>query len=84
MGVAQELSSPWDLEMGKVPGSTGESKDDVIYIAMAGTHQLWVHFLHDATWSKGRYGASQYFSVLSTPLFQFQWSRNWKQLSLSP
>ena len=56
VGVAQELSSPWDLVMGKAPG---DSEDDVIYIAMAGTHQLWVHFLQDTTWSKGRYGAKQ-------------------------
>ncbi len=53
VGVAQELSSPWDLEMGSSPGSVGEGHD-VLYVAMAGTHQLWVHFLCDATWSKGK------------------------------
>ena len=56
VGIAQALSSPWDLEMGKSPGST-EDEHDIIYIAMAGTHQLWIHFLNDTTWSKGRYGS---------------------------
>lgn len=52
VGVAQEISSPWDVELGKSPGS---ESCDVLYIAMAGTHQIWVHFLQDATWTKGRY-----------------------------
>lgn len=53
VGVAQEISSPWDVELGKSPGSDGSC--DVLYIAMAGTHQIWVHFLQDATWTKGWY-----------------------------
>lgn len=54
MGVAQEMSSPWDVEMGKSPTSEDY---DIIYIAMAGTHQIWIHFLEDVTWIKGRYSA---------------------------
>ena len=27
-----------------------------IYIAMAGTHQIWAHFLRDSKWIKGRCG----------------------------
>lgn len=51
VGVAQELSSPWDVQLGKAPGSTHY---DLLYIAMAGSHQIWVHFLQDTTWTKGR------------------------------
>ena len=51
IGVAQEISSPWDLELGKSPDC---DHHDVIYIAMAGTHQIWVYFIEDATWTKGR------------------------------
>lgn len=49
--MAQEISSPWDVELGK---SLGADDYDVIYVAMAGTHQIWIHFLQDATLSKGR------------------------------
>ena len=52
VGVAQEISSPWDVELGKSPGS---DSFDMLYVAMAGTHQIWMHFLLDATWAKGRY-----------------------------
>lgn len=52
LGVAQEISSPWDLELGKSPDS---DHYDLIFIAMAGTHQIWIHFLEDATWNKGVY-----------------------------
>lgn len=53
VGVAQEISSPWDVELGKSPDS---DLCDVLYIAMAGTHQIWIHFLQDAAWAKGRCG----------------------------
>ena len=51
VGVAQEICSPWDVELGKSPGS---DSCDVLFVAMAGTHQIWMHFLQDATWAKGR------------------------------
>jgi len=50
-GVLQKISSPWDVLVANSPGS--ESSNDVkacIYIAMAGTHQIWCYFLEDATW----------------------------------
>ena len=50
VGVDQEISSPWDLALGKSPGS---AYFNLLYIAMAGTHQIWVHFLEDADWTKG-------------------------------
>lgn len=51
VGVAQEISSPWDLALGKSPDS---AHPDLLYVAMAGTHQIWLHFLQDANWTKGR------------------------------
>ncbi|XP_055955641.1 NHL repeat-containing protein 2 [Patella vulgata] len=50
IGTQQIISSPWDLTLGKSPGSTVE---DVLYIAMAGTHQIWIYCLQDITWYKG-------------------------------
>ncbi|XP_071170103.1 NHL repeat-containing protein 2-like [Mytilus edulis] len=49
-GTNQELSSPWDVVLGKSPGSDNEN---LLYIAMAGTHQIWVYFLQDSDWLKG-------------------------------
>ena len=49
-GCAQEMSSPWDIVMGTAPGVDHPT---LLYVAMAGTHQLWVHFLEDSAWLKG-------------------------------
>ncbi|KAK3766019.1 hypothetical protein RRG08_002262 [Elysia crispata] len=46
--TTQELSSPWDLVMSK----TLDGGADVLLIAMAGTHQIWVFFLADGQWYK--------------------------------
>lgn len=37
-----------------------ESVRDALYIAMAGTHQIWVLYLRDSTWLKG---GSVYMSI---------------------
>lgn len=50
-GTSQELSSPWDLCF--ADGLGGEKKA-VMFIAMAGTHQIWVYFLKDAMWLKSK------------------------------
>ena len=42
----QEISSPWDLEIG------GDSSQ-LLFVAMAGSHQIWVFFLSDSLWLKG-------------------------------
>ncbi|XP_069756102.1 NHL repeat-containing protein 2 isoform X2 [Narcine bancroftii] len=42
-GVEQSISSPWDLAF----GSIGNTEDNLLFIAMAGTHQIWVIFLED-------------------------------------
>ena len=34
---------------------SGSEHPNLLYIAMAGTHQVWVHFLENAKWLKGRY-----------------------------
>ncbi|XP_052102272.1 NHL repeat-containing protein 2-like [Mytilus californianus] len=49
-GTNQQLSSPWDVVLGKSPESV---KENVLYIALAGTHQIWVYFLQDSDWLKG-------------------------------
>lgn len=43
-GSAQPISSPWDVCFG--------NNQDVLYIAMAGTHQIWGLFLEDTEWWK--------------------------------
>ncbi len=55
VGMAQEISSPWDLELGTSPNS---DHPNLLFIAMAGSHQIWIHFLEDADWTKGRYGCA--------------------------
>ncbi|XP_078269596.1 NHL repeat-containing protein 2 [Rhinoraja longicauda] len=42
-GVIQSISSPWDLAF----GSIGHAGHSLLFIAMAGTHQIWVIFLED-------------------------------------
>ncbi|KAI6646689.1 NHL repeat-containing protein 2 [Oopsacas minuta] len=42
----QEISSPWDLEI-------GGDKSQLLFVAMAGTHQIWILFLTDSLWLKG-------------------------------
>jgi len=42
--------------VGPPPGSQTAEDDgvrDVLYIAMAGTHQIWALYLKDSTWLKG-------------------------------
>ncbi|XP_048746325.2 NHL repeat-containing protein 2-like isoform X2 [Ostrea edulis] len=50
-GTQQELSSPWDIVIGPSPDG---QLDSVLYIAMAGTHQIWAYFLVDVKWYKGK------------------------------
>ncbi|KAK3529554.1 hypothetical protein QTP70_031972, partial [Hemibagrus guttatus] len=49
MGLQQPISSPWDI----VLGTAGCTKDNVLWIAMAGTHQIWALFLEDGKLPKG-------------------------------
>ena len=47
-GVAQEVSSPWSLDLvalDGIPGCTG----DLLVIAVAGTHQIWGYALSDVS-----------------------------------
>ncbi|XP_026677475.1 NHL repeat-containing protein 2 [Diaphorina citri] len=44
VGTAQAISSPWDVCFGE--------DQDVLFIAMAGTHQIWGLFLKDKEWWK--------------------------------
>ncbi|XP_070707716.1 NHL repeat-containing protein 2 [Pempheris klunzingeri] len=49
MGPQQPISSPWDLTLGTADGV----EDNVLWIAMAGTHQIWALFLADGKLPKG-------------------------------
>lgn len=49
MGPEQPISSPWDLTL----GTAGGVEDNVLWIAMAGTHQIWALFLADGKLPKG-------------------------------
>ncbi|CAJ1081025.1 NHL repeat-containing protein 2 [Xyrichtys novacula] len=49
MGPEQPISSPWDVTL----GSAGGEEDNVLWIAMAGTHQIWALFLADGKLPKG-------------------------------
>uniref|UniRef100_UPI0037E8CC58 NHL repeat-containing protein 2 n=1 Tax=Semicossyphus pulcher TaxID=241346 RepID=UPI0037E8CC58 len=49
MGPQQPISSPWDVTL----GSAGGAGDNVLWIAMAGTHQIWALFLADGKLPKG-------------------------------
>uniref|UniRef100_A0A8D8Y742 NHL repeat-containing protein 2 n=1 Tax=Cacopsylla melanoneura TaxID=428564 RepID=A0A8D8Y742_9HEMI len=44
IGTGQAISSPWDVCFG--------DSYNVLYIAMAGTHQIWGLFLNDTEWWK--------------------------------
>uniref|UniRef100_UPI00398EFA1A NHL repeat-containing protein 2 isoform X1 n=2 Tax=Pristiophorus japonicus TaxID=55135 RepID=UPI00398EFA1A len=48
-GVEQSISSPWDLAF----GTSGNTEDSLLFIAMAGTHQIWVIFLKDGKLPRG-------------------------------
>ena len=41
----------------------GGGEVDVVYIAMAGTHQIWAYFLRDVTWWKNK-SVILWYSVL--------------------
>ncbi|XP_029933535.1 NHL repeat-containing protein 2 isoform X2 [Myripristis murdjan] len=49
MGPQQPISSPWDVSL----GTAGGVEDNVLWIAMAGTHQVWALFLEDGKLPKG-------------------------------
>lgn len=49
MGPEQPISSPWDVAL----GTAGGKEENVLWIAMAGTHQIWALFLADGKLPKG-------------------------------
>ncbi|XP_074731433.1 NHL repeat-containing protein 2 isoform X2 [Strix uralensis] len=50
-GEEQPISSPWDVAFGN--SISGTQEDDVLWIAMAGTHQVWALMLEDGKLPKG-------------------------------
>uniref|UniRef100_A0A6Q2YZM0 NHL repeat-containing protein 2 n=1 Tax=Esox lucius TaxID=8010 RepID=A0A6Q2YZM0_ESOLU len=56
MGPQQPISSPWDLALGtsgKSKAQRGGKEDNVLWVAMAGTHQVWCLFLADGKLPQG-------------------------------
>ncbi|XP_035997719.1 NHL repeat-containing protein 2 [Fundulus heteroclitus] len=49
MGPQQPIGSPWDVTL----GTAGGAEDNVLWIAMAGTHQIWALFLADGKLPRG-------------------------------
>ncbi|KAG0718614.1 NHL repeat-containing protein 2 [Chionoecetes opilio] len=53
IGTAQAIASPWDVcvtrSLDRAPGET----DNMVLVAMAGTHQIWGVFLTAGKWIKG-------------------------------
>ncbi|XP_029383505.1 NHL repeat-containing protein 2 [Echeneis naucrates] len=49
IGPQQPISSPWDVTL----GTAGGAEDNLLWIAMAGTHQIWAFFLEDGKLPKG-------------------------------
>ncbi|XP_076034408.1 NHL repeat-containing protein 2 isoform X2 [Oratosquilla oratoria] len=52
-GKQQAISSPWDLCFGKSLDLSDEEEDNLLVIAMAGSHQIWAYFLRDGKWFRG-------------------------------
>ncbi|XP_075573896.1 NHL repeat-containing protein 2 isoform X3 [Pelecanus crispus] len=50
-GEEQPISSPWDVVFGN--SISGTQEDDVLWIAMAGTHQVWALMLEGGKLPKG-------------------------------
>ncbi len=56
----EDMNSPWDLCLGRSPGTmTGnprveEEEADTLYVAMAGSHQIWAIALDHSTWWRGQ------------------------------
>lgn len=48
----QAISSPWDLCLTKSLGQAEDADDNLLLVAMAGTHQIWGVFLADGDWLK--------------------------------
>ncbi|XP_074855217.1 NHL repeat-containing protein 2 isoform X2 [Carettochelys insculpta] len=48
-GEEQPISSPWDV----IFGSSGTNEDNILWIAMAGTHQVWALMLESGKLPKG-------------------------------
>uniref|UniRef100_A0A1Y1KFP0 Thioredoxin domain-containing protein n=1 Tax=Photinus pyralis TaxID=7054 RepID=A0A1Y1KFP0_PHOPY len=54
-GPAQLISSPWDVCICKMKSSTSTEFQEILFIAMAGLHQIWALFLDCMGWWKNRY-----------------------------
>ncbi|KAK3873469.1 hypothetical protein Pcinc_021523 [Petrolisthes cinctipes] len=53
LGASQAISSPWDVCLGRSVDQTEDQVENLLLVAMAGSHQIWGIFLSDGQWLKG-------------------------------
>ncbi|KAK3851847.1 hypothetical protein Pcinc_041527 [Petrolisthes cinctipes] len=53
LGASQAISSPWDVCLGRSVDQTEDQMENLLLVAMAGSHQIWGIFLSDGQWLKG-------------------------------
>lgn len=49
----QAISSPWDVCLGRSVDRNEDQVENLLLVAMAGSHQIWGVFLTDGLWLKG-------------------------------
>lgn len=54
-GTTQAISSPWDVCLTRTLDRSKEEPENLLLVAMAGTHQIWGVFLTDGKWLKGSF-----------------------------
>ncbi|KAG7163204.1 NHL repeat-containing protein 2-like [Homarus americanus] len=52
-GSVTAISSPWDLCLGRSLDQAEDGPENLLLVAMAGTHQIWGVFLSNGKWLKG-------------------------------
>ncbi|XP_042232801.1 NHL repeat-containing protein 2-like isoform X2 [Homarus americanus] len=53
VGTLMAISSPWDLCLGRSLDQAEDGPENLLLVAMAGTHQIWGVFLSNGKWLKG-------------------------------
>ncbi|XP_069166053.1 NHL repeat-containing protein 2 isoform X2 [Procambarus clarkii] len=53
IGTSQAISSPWDICLARSLDQAEDGTDNLLLVAMAGSHQIWGIFLSDGKWLKG-------------------------------
>lgn len=53
VGTTQAIASPWDVCLTRSLDRTPDETENLLLVAMAGTHQIWGVFLSEGKWHKG-------------------------------